>query len=143
MKKITALVLTIFLLFNFALMAHATEEDTLVMEEIIEDYTNTSSVLVSLSISSSGTATIGITCIGMSGTTHISSTTYLEKWSGTSWVRVSINGANQINDGANGGYLLKTYTTTVGSGKFRATAVFTVTNGSNETVTIRSNTATH
>lgn len=39
--------------------------------------------------------------------------------------------------------LSRTYTTTVGSGKYRAATVFTVTKGSDEIVTVRSNTVTH
>lgn len=143
MKKLTALFLAALLLLNFAVVICSAEEEAPETEEIIEEYTNTRSASVSLSISTSGTATIHISCVGLSGTTHISSVTYLEKWNGSAWARVSINGASQISDGADAGFLSRTYTTTVGSGKYRATAVFTVTNGTDETVTVRSNTVTH
>lgn len=143
MKKITALFLAAFLLLNFTVIICSAEEEAPETGEIIEEYTNTRSVSALLSINSSGTTTIHISCVGLSGTTHISSVTYLEKWNGSAWVRVSINGASQVSDGASASLLSRTYTTTVGSGQYRATAVFTVTNGSNETVTVRSNTATH
>lgn len=143
MKKLTALFLAVLLLLNFTVVICSAEEEAPETEEIIEEYTNTQSASTSLSISNSGTTTVGITCIGLIGTTHISSITYLEKWNGSAWVRISINGASQISDGVSAGFLSRTYTTTVGSGQYRATAVFTVTNGSNETVTVRSNTVTH
>lgn len=143
MKKITALFLAAMLLLNVTVITCSAEEETPEVGEIIEEYINTRSASASLSINSSGTATIYISCVGLSGTTHISSVTYLEKWTGSGWGRICINGACEICDGVSASCLSRTYTTTVGSGQYRATAVFTVTNGSNETITVRSNIVTH
>ena len=82
-------------------------------------------------------------CIGFSGTTHISSNTYLQKWNGSTWVRVNINGATKISEEVDAAFLSRTYTTAVGSGKYRVATVFTVTRGSDEIVTVRSNPVTH
>ena len=144
MKKFTAMILAVLMAFNFTLMVFAEEEEPPIQGEDIEEYVNTKSAGATLSINTSGTVTVDIACYGFSGTTHISSTTYLEKQSGSSWVRVSFNGMSQINDGASASYLSRTYTTTVGSGTYRATAIFTVTRGGvDETVTVYSNTVTH
>ena len=99
MKKVTALILAILMVFNFTGMAFA-EEEPPIQGEDIEEYVNTSSAKAVLSINSSGTVTVEINCYGIYGTTHISSTTYLEKRSGSSWSRVSFNGMSQIEDGA-------------------------------------------
>ena len=143
MKRILTLVLSLLLLLNLILLPCSAEEEAPVMEEIIEEYTNTQSAFATLSINSSGSVTIRIDCIGKSGTTHISSRTYLEKWTGSSWCRVCINGASEICDGVSGSSLSKTYTTTVGSGTYRVTAIFTVTKGTDETITVYSNIVTH
>lgn len=142
MKKMIALVLVAFLVCNLAFSTFA-EEEAPIMDEVIEEYINTSSATVNLTISSSGTATIIIMCVGLPGTTHISSRTYLERKNGSSWSRVSINGASEIVDGVSASSMLRTYTTTVGTGQYRATCVFTVTRGTDETVTVRSTTVTH
>lgn len=144
MKKVTAMILAILLAFHFTLTVFADGEAPPDQGEDIEEYVNAKHADVSLLINSSGTATVSINCQGYSGTTHISSTTYLEKWTGTGWSRVSFNGMSQIDDGASASYLNKTYTTTVGSGTYRATASFTVTRGGvNETVTVNSSNVTH
>lgn len=143
MKKITALLLTAILLLNFTQMICFAEEEPPETGVLIEEYVNIRSVSVSLSINSSGTATIDIMCIGFSGTTHISSNTYLQKWNGSTWVRVNINGATKISEEVDAAFLSRTYTTTVGSGKYRVATVFTVTRGSDEIVTVRSSPVTH
>lgn len=143
MKKITALLLAAILLLNFTQMICFAVEETPETGEIIEEYTNIHSVSVSLSISTSGTATIDIMCLGLSGTTHIASDTYLQKWNGSTWVRVNINGATKISEEVDAAFLSRTYTTTVGSGKYRVATLFTVTRGSDETVIVRSNSVTH
>lgn len=143
MKKILAILLSIILALSLVGFCFAEEEGPPASEEIIEEYVNTASATIVLSISSSGSAQISIDCNGKTGTTHISSKTYLERWTGSGWTRVSINGASQIVDGVSGAVLSKTYTTTVGSGIYRATVIFTVTRGTDETVTARSNQVTH
>ena len=143
MKKVTALILAIFMVFNFTCMVFA-EEEPPIQGEDVEEYVNTQKAETTLSINSTGTATVKIACTGLPGTSHISSVTYLEKRSGSSWSRVSFNGMSQIEDGVSASCLSRTYTTTVGSGTYRATAIFTVTRGGvDETVTVYSNTVIH
>lgn len=144
MKKLLALILASILLLSLPLAAFA-EEESPAEGEIIEEYVNIKKAGVSLTIASNGNTSIIIYCQGIIGTTHISSTTYLEKQNsyGT-WDRVSINGASQISDGVSGSYLSRTYTTTVGTGTYRATSVFTVTRGGvDETITVYSNIVYH
>ncbi len=142
MRKLIALIFVAMLLSSLAFSAFA-EEETPVLDDIVNEYVNTSSATVKLTISNSGTATITIKCVGVNGTTHISSTTCLEKWNGSAWVKVPINGSILLTESVDASSLLRTYTTTVGTGQYRATAVFTVTRGTDETITVRSNTVTH
>lgn len=143
MKKLIAIILSMSLALSLVGFCFAEGEEPPVTEEIIEEYSNILGASTSLTISSSGTASITVECLGYSGTTHITTKTYLERWTGSGWSRVSINGASQIEDGTSGSSFSHVYTTTVGSGTYRATAVFTVTRGTVETVTIRSNQVTH
>ena len=144
MKRIMAIILALLMTISLIFVTSAEEEEPPVQGEDIEEYVNTKRAETLLSINSSGTATIIIECVGLSGTTHISSVTYLEKRIGSSWSRVSFNGMSQIEDGVSASILSKTYTTTVGSGQYRATAIFTVTrNGTDETVTVYSNIVYH
>lgn len=143
MKKLLAVLLSIITALSLVGLCYAEEEAPPPPGEIIEEYVNTYKAIATLSITSSGTASIYVECQGFSGTTHISAKTYLERWTGSGWARVTINGASQIEDGTSGSYFAHTYTTTVGSGTYRATAVFTVTRGTDETVTARSNQVTH
>ena len=143
MKKTTAIIFVILILLGMTCHVYAIEETTPEQGLVIEEYLNTKKAEVLLSINSAGTATVKITCVGLSGTTHISSTTYLERWNGTGWTRVSFNGMSQISDGVSGSYLTRTYTTTVGSGQYRAITTFTVTKGVDEIITITSNYVTH
>lgn len=143
MKRIIVLITVVLFLVSFAFTTYADVEEPPVLEEDIEEYVNIRTASVTLSIDNSGTAAITIKCVGFSGTTHISSRTYLERWNGSSWSRVSFNGASEIVDGVSASSMTRTYTTTVGSGQYRATTIFTVTRGTDETITVYSSTVTH
>ena len=139
MKKLLALFLALSLLICSVPFVSALDEQTPAPTEPIDEYQNVSMAHVYLSIASDGTATIDIECYGYSGTSHISSTTYLERRNGSFWTRVKIDGAYQVTAEANASFLVDTYDTTVDHGSYRATAVFTVTRGGvDETVTLHS-----
>ena len=143
MKKLITYVLVVLLICSLVLPAYADEEEPPVQGEEIEEYVNIRTATIYLNIATNGTTTVNITCVGLTGTTHISSRTYLEKWNGSSWSRVSFNGASEIVDGVSAISMTRTYTTTVGSGQYRATTIFTVTRGTDETITVYSSTVTH
>ena len=143
LRKTIVIFIIVCLVCSLSLPIHADEEEPALLVDEIEEYSNASTAQVLLSISNNGTTTVKITCLGYSGTTHISSRTYLERWNGSSWSRVSFNGASEITDGVSGSVLIRTYSTTVGSGQYRATSIFTVTLGTDETITVRSTTVTH
>ena len=143
MKKLTAVLLALLLTFSLASGACA-EAEPPAPDEVIEEYTNMLCAGCIMDITSSGTASVCIECYGKAGTTHISSRLYLERWTGSNWVRVSFNGMSEICDGASADYLIKVHSTTVGSGIYRATVIYTVTrNGTDEVVTMYSNLVTH
>lgn len=142
MKRTIAFILAVICLLCFPFTVFAEEDNP--EPELIEEYVNTKKTNCSLSILSSGNVTIAIVCQGYEGTTHISSRTYLEKRVGSSWERVCINGASEIQDGASGDYFSNSYSTTVGSGRYRATVIFTVTRyGTDETITAYSSIVNH
>lgn len=144
MKKVFALLFSVLLLLALCSVCFAEELEPPVPGDLPDEYVHTSNADSSLAISSSGNTSISIECFGKSGTTHISSVTYLEKWDGSSWGRIVINGASEIHDGTSNSYFSTSYSTTVGSGRYRATVVFTVTrNGTDETVTVYSNIVNH
>lgn len=143
MKKALSILLAMLLLFCSAQVTYAEELNNPEPEIPPEEYSNALSVSAGLTISSSGTATLRVTCIGKPGTTHISVRTYIEKWTGSGWSRVTINGASEIEDGVSASALSKVYSTTVGSGTYRVTSIFTVTLSTNEVITVYSNSVTH
>jgi len=67
---------------------HATELDTPIGDEIIEEYQYTNSVSANLSIASK-TATCRSTVVGKSGVTKIVLTQYMQKYVNGSWTNVS------------------------------------------------------
>lgn len=144
MKKVFALLLSVLLLLSLCSVCFAVEVEPPVPGDLPDDFVHIQSASSTLTISSNGNTSINISCKGNPGTTHISSNTYLEKWSDSSWGRIVINGASEIHDGTSSNYLNTSYSTTVGTGIYRATVVFTVTrNGTNETVTVYSNIVNH
>ena len=105
-------------------------------EETAAPYaTNVLRTDVTLEISSNGIATITSVCIGISGTTSIRATTYLERDLSGRWFRVDIPEADDqwVSSTTSRIYsVTKTHQLTI-QGTYRAVTVFTVTAGSGET----------
>ncbi len=107
------------------------------------DYTRQASS--SLSINSSGKATVSISCTGISGkVSKITAETCLQRKVGLIWVKVDIGTTNNVwTDSTTNYYLNSSHSTTVSkSGTYRAKTVFKVYNTStkSESITIYSNT---
>lgn len=139
MKKMIAITLTVFTLFACILPASAAQTPT--VEPL---YDNATIASVSLSIDSSGKATVKITLQGKSTLKSTSVTTYLEKKVGTQWVRVDIDAAGDAwQYSTTSRAFQKIYSTTLSSsGQYRAVATFTLTGSTTETVTVN-DTATY
>lgn len=123
MKKITAILLTLVLLFATAVPSLAA-----MPEVAVPCYANTSQASVTFVINEEGSASWTIACIGKSSCTGIYAITYLEYKVGNSWERVDLGNTNDQY----------TYSTTASRtvhtneqnltayGTYRAVVVFTV-----------------
>lgn len=131
MKKIFCLLLTLVTLFALSVPAFAAQPET-----AVPYYTNATRATATLSISNSGTATIGLLCIGKSGTRSIVATYYLEKKNGSSWSRVDIDEPNdQWVDSSSSSTFNKTRTIQLQStGEYRLSVNYVVTISSSETI---------
>ena len=137
-------ILVLVVVFTVFQPISAAEIEDNVGDEIVSEYENAFSATVSLSISSSGTASIVLNCTGKAGTTYISSTTYFKSYSNGTWKTVKINGATSASYSTSSTALSKTYTVGVGSGTYYAYTTYSVTrNGQTETFTVSSNTVSH
>lgn len=133
-------VFSFFLVFGlvFGMCVHAAAHNT---EDISPYYTNVSSASVGVEIDESGLITVKPQCVGVSGTTSIAATTYLEIKTGTLWTRIS-NG--QPDSQWVGSTALRVFSQTYefqlqASGTYRATTVFVVIrNGNSETIIVHS-----
>ena len=144
MKKTIAILLAILILFTMSQAAFAAETDPIPEDELIEEYQNADAATVSITISSSGAATISVYCRGKAGTTKITATAYLERKNGSKWVRESINGASSVSFSSTSTTLSGSASCTVGSGTYRAVATFKITrSGSTETITVYSGNVSH
>lgn len=134
MKRILSALLVVTLLLISATPAFAALPET-----VSPQYINTSQASVAITISANGVASIAVKCIGDSSATSISTTTYLERKVGTSWVRVDLGTTDNVwTESVSTRYLVKTYSKSLSvKGEYRATTTFTV-NGTteNETFTL-------
>lgn len=91
---------------------------------------------VTFAISSSGSATIKLKCVGKSTVTKITAKTYIEKNVNGSWVKVNVGTAdNVITDTVNSSTLLKTHSKALtGSGSYRCTTTYTLYASTPETI---------
>lgn len=133
MKKFVSLVLVLVTVFAFAIPAFAA-----VPEEVAPCYVNANIVKNTLTINSSGVATITLMCTASSTTTSISCTSYLEKKAGTSWVRIDITPTNdQWVDTVSSNIFSKSRTQQLNeAGDYRLTSIFTVEAATTETITL-------
>lgn len=126
MKKLVTMLLLISMVFSLAQPAFATETS-----EIQPCYADAGDIEVSLTISSSGTATVRATCMGDSSVTSVNLTVYLQKKVGTSWVTVSGCTWTATNLSR---CFSKSYSASVsGSGEYRAVGYFYITATSTST----------
>ena len=83
MKKFISVLLMACLVLAMAAPTWAAGSET-----VQPRYVNTSHASITMSISSSGLATVDLLCTGLSSVTHIDAVVYLERQVGSSWVRV-------------------------------------------------------
>ena len=130
MKKVLSLVLIVLTLISIVGITAVAVEPR---------WNNAASATVALHINSSGEASIGYNCAGISGiTSEITAETKLERKWGILWL--DVDGAEWI-DTTTKSYLTKNHTFQLSkTGTYRATTKFTVsgTGGSNDSITVRS-----
>lgn len=136
MKRIVSIVLTLVLFVGtFAIGASATS----INDGIQPLWNNTTDVYTSFSISSSGKATITMSCDGDSNFTRVNIVSYIEKKTlGLFWTRVEIGtNNNEWKDSSNKNPYAQTRSTTLDSkGTYRAVVTYTVegTGGSDDVI---------
>ena len=123
MKKITAILLTLALLFVTAVPALAA-----VPEVAVPYYANTSQAGVTFVINDAGSASWTIMCLGKSSCVGIDAVTYLEYQVGNSWVRVDLENENdEYAYSTTASRIVHTNEATLTTpGTYRAVVVFTV-----------------
>lgn len=137
MRKALSLTLALTLCISMMVVpVYAVTDD----EPTVPYYINAASANVNLVIDDSGLATIKSTCRGISGTTSIHATTYLEKKVNGTWSRVDIPEANDQWINSTSSRIFSTTNThqLTATGNYRAVTVFVVTAGSAETITVTS-----
>lgn len=123
MKRITAIILTLVLLFVTAIPSLAA-----VPEVAVPYYANTSQAGVTFVINDAGSASWTLMCLGKSSCTGIYTVTYLEYKVGNSWERVDLGNANdQYTYSTTASRMVYTNEFTLTTpGTYRAVVVFTV-----------------
>lgn len=116
------------------------ELDTPVEEVFVDEYSYTSTVSTTLTISNTGVAKPRAVITGLPGTTtKLSATMYLQKYSGGSWQTVQ-----SWSDSSTSNSLSMSKNQTVSHGKYRTHTVFKAYhNSSSETITKNSGTVTY
>lgn len=129
MKKLTSLILIATLIFALSLPASAVTPE----ENSIEpQYTNAQNANVSLTISSSGTATVQVSCFGYASVTNAKVSVYIERNNGGTWTQVS----NTWTYSTGSSSIFKSYTTSISeTGQYRAVARFTLVASTAEYIT--------
>ncbi len=132
MKKIISLLLVMITLVQVIIPVSATH-----VQGFSARYVNAEQATVTISISASGVATVRITCSGNSDVSSISTTTYIERKSGTSWQRVNIGTTtNTWTYNTTQSRVAKSYTAQLSStGQYRTVVVFVVKGSTSETIT--------
>lgn len=139
MKRMIAVLLALSFIFSLARPTFAA------MPETIEpQYANATKVEVILGISSAGTATIQVNCIGASSLTSAETTTYIERYDTNSWVRVDNgNPSNEWIYTTTDTVICKSYTISLPkSGEYRAVTIFKLSGTTTERIT-KTSTATY
>lgn len=127
MKSIISTFLVVVTIFATVYPAYAAEPR----------YANASGVYVTLSISSSGKATVAVRVTGNSSLSSSKILTYIEKKVGSTWTRVDIGTTNDVWEyTSTSSSIIKTYTAQLSSaGEYRAVAEFTLIGSTVEEIT--------
>lgn len=135
MKKVVSLVLAAVMLVVCTLPTNATTSK--VPPETMR-YVNIANATVSLTVNSSGSATIILKASGEANVTSIKATTYLEQKVGSSWMRVNLGtSSNTWTYTVNSKSLTKSYTKQLSANEeYRAVVTYTmVSSTTTESVT--------
>lgn len=132
MKQVITFVIILALTLSYATPVHAAE-----VSPISPCYVNAESVQASLSISSTGTASIRVVCISNKAVTQITATTRIEKKVGNAWIQVDLNnGSNTWTYSTTLSGLSKNYSLQLSeTGEYRVVTVFVLTGNTTETIT--------
>lgn len=127
MKKVISAFLVLVIFFVTTCPTYAAEPR----------YANANVLNVTLSISSSGKATIVVRVSGNTTSAHMNMTTYIEKKVGNVWTRVDIGTVNDVWEyNTTSSNAIKNYATQLSStGNYRAVTVFTLTGSTVEEIT--------
>lgn len=127
MKKIVSVLLLLSIIIAVACPTYAAEPR----------YANANNLLVTISVNSSGKATVFVKMYGCASLTQSHITTYIEKKVGSTWTRVDIGTVNDVWEcDSTSTTVIKTYTAQLSStGEYRAVAEFTLTGSTVEEVT--------
>ena len=123
MKQLTSILLALTLLVAVAVPAFAAAPET-----VSPLYINTSQAGISMTISTDGSVSISLSCIGLSSATNIDATVYLERKVGTSWVRVDIGtDDNTWKVSSSNRFLIQSLSHEVTvKGEYKATVIYSV-----------------
>lgn len=132
MKKLLGCLLVLVILLTLSQNVFAAYADT-----VEPYYTNADNAIVSLTISTSGTATVVVKCYGKSNVTRIYIATCLERKVNGAWERVDIPSPNDVwSYSTTSTTGMANYSASLpGRGEYRAVATFTVTAATMETFT--------
>ena len=140
MKKHISLFLAVLLMFSLALPVFAEETSGPEPEPDIPEYTYAISAYAYLTIESNGDGTISLWCQGVSGTSSITATVYLQRRINGMFRNIYINGQDYLTRSASGSLLDTDIDFDAGYSDHRVKVVYHIVCGSgSETFTVYSN----
>lgn len=140
MKKRISLLLAVLLMFSLALPCFAEETSGPEPEPDIPEYTYAISAYAYLTIESNGDGTISLWCQGVSGTSSITATVYLQRRINGMFRNIYINGQDYLTRSASGSLLATDIDFDAGYSDHRVKVVYHIVCGSgSETFTVYSN----
>ena len=140
MKKHISLFLAVLLMFSLALPVFAEETSGPEPEPDIPEYTYAISAYAYLTIESNGDGTISLWCQGVSGTSSITATVYLQRRINGMFRNIYINGQDYLTRSASGSLLATDIDFDAGYSDHRVKVVYhIVCSSGSETFTVYSN----
>lgn len=140
MKKHISLFLAVLLMFSLALPVFAEETSGPEPEPDIPEYTYALTAYADLTIESNGDGTISLWCQGVSGTSSITATVYLQRRINGMFRNIYINGQDYLTRSASGSLLDTDIDFISGYSDHRVKVVYHIVCGSgSETFTVYSN----